>query len=193
MDAGLPGIMTPSDEKAEDSTIKWYQQAIGSLLYATMQTRPDISYAISMLSRYCSNPGVEHLKALDRLFRYIKGSLDLGIYFQRDSDDEIIEWTDADYDSVIDGRKSTGGYMFMFNGGPISWAAKRQIAVALSSTESEYMAMTEAAKEAVWLHRLGVELKIRNDNQPMLLNADNQGAIALCTNPEFHRRTKHIW
>lgn len=193
MDPGAPGFLLPSPVEADQATIKWYQAAVGSIMWPMIQTRPDLAYAVSILSRYCANPGSLHLKALDRVFRYIRGTKSLGLHYScSHSGEDLVGWTDADYAGVADGRKSTGGYLYTFLGGPVSWASKRQTAVALSSTESEYMAMTEAAKEATWLQRFTAELGIRQKDRPVLLHADNQGAIALCTNPEFHRRTKHI-
>ena len=127
-----------------------------------------------------------------QVFRYLSGTLDFGITFQADSSDELIGYTDSDYAGLVDGRKSTGGYIFMLSGGPLSHQSKLQNTVALSSTEAEYMAACEAGKEALWVSRFLAALGFRLPTLPVDLRVDNKGAISLTENPEFHRRTKHI-
>ena len=157
-------------------------------------TRPDIAFALSIVSRYCNNPDSTHVAAVTRILRYIKGTLHEGIIFRgKQNILELIGYTDADYDSAKDERKSTSGWLFCLGGGPISWSSKRQSVVALSSCEAEYIALNEAGKEAVWLQRILKELGlIKYSPSPTLIHEDNQGTIALAENPEFHRRTKHI-
>ena len=180
------------NRNVDKKTIKWYQSAIGSLMWPAVHTRPDIAYSVGVLSRYCSNPGPTHCNLVIQIFRYLSGTLDLGITFTADSENDLVGYTDSDYAGLLDGRKSTGGYIFMLSGGPLSHQSKLQSTVALSSTEAEYMATTEAGKEALWVSRFLACLGFRLPSQPVDLRADNKGAISLTENPEFHRKTKHI-
>ena len=147
---------------------------------------------MSILSRYLSNPGTEHLELLKTVLRYVSGTTELGLTFTSKGNGDIVGYTDADFAGAIDGRKSTGGFAYMLAGGCISHQSKRQDVVALSSCESEYMAMSEAGKEALWLRWFLEELGYRKCHLPIILNADNQGAIALAKNPHDNRRSKHI-
>ena len=193
MDPGLASVMMPAKEgqQAHPDTLYWYGSAVGSLLYAASMTRPDLSYALSMVSRYCSNPDSTHVAALLRIFRYVQGTLDHGIGYEP-GQEFFHGYSDADWANSIDGRRSHGGFIFFLAGGPVSWFSKRQNTVALSSCESEYYALVEAGKEAVWFRQLLMELGCIVDSEPSLIYADNQGAIALSENPEHHKRTKHI-
>ena len=192
MNPGVANSLLPSDNQADRATIKWYQSAIGSLMWPAVHTRPDISYSVGVLSRYCANPGPIHCNLVIQIFRYLAGTLDFGITFRSDSTDELVGYTDSDWAGLKDGRRSTGGYAFILSGGPVSHQSKQQSTVALSSTEAEYMATTEAGKEALWVARFLASLGYRLPSQPVSLRADNKGAILLTANPEFHRRTKHI-
>ena len=192
MDQGAGNTLMPSEDQADKDTITWYQSVVGSLMWPAMHTRPDIAYSVGVLSRYCSNPSPLHCKYLQRIMRYVAGTLDLGLVFKRhDTEDDIVGYSDADYAGTKDGRRSTGAYTFLLAGGPISHCSKLQPTVAQSTCEAEYMALNEAAKEAIWCARFLKELRFRNDD-PVLLRGDNQGSIALTENPEFHRRSKHI-
>ena len=187
-------ILSSEDYRALLQTIYWYGSAIGFLMYAMTMTQPDIAFALSIVSRYCNNPNSTHVAAVTRILRYIKGTLDEGIVFCGEQNVlDLTGYTDADYGSAKDNRKSTSGWLFCLGGGPISWSSKRQLVVALSSCKAEYIALNEAGKEAVWLQRILKELGlIKYLLSPTLIYEDNQGTIALAENPEFHRRTKHI-
>ena len=192
MNPGVANSLLPSEHQADRATIKWYQSAIGSLMWPAVHTRPDISYSVGVLSRYCANPGPIHCNLVIQIFRYLAGTLELGITFKSNVTDELVGYTDSDWAGLKDGRRSTGGYTFLLSGGPVSHQSKQQATVALSSTEAEYMATTEAGKEALWIGRFLAALGYRLPGQPVSLRADNRGAILLTANPEFHRRTKHI-
>ena len=127
-----------------------YSSAVGSLMYAMICTRPDLSYAVSMVSRYMANPGKEHWKAVQWIFRYLKGTTDMCLHFGRNSSG-VLGYVDSDHGKDIDHRRSITGYVFTLDGCAISWRAHLQPTVALSTTEAEYMAVSEAVKEAVWL------------------------------------------
>ncbi len=120
-------------------------------MWPAVHIHPDIAYSVGVLIRYCSNPGPMHCNLVILIFRYLSRTLDLGITFTSDSEDELVGYTDSDYAGLIDGRKSTGGYIFMLSVGPLSNQLKLQSTVVLSSTEAEYIATTEAGKEALWV------------------------------------------
>lgn len=182
----------PSTTEADDDTKKWYQSAVGSLMWASLHSRPDVHYAVTAVSKYASNPGQEHCSYVIRIFRYLKGTLTHGLVFTSTGSNaaDLVGYSDSDFAAVADGRKSTGAYVFMLAGAPISHQAKQQPFIALSTCEAEYMALVEAGKEAIWLGRLLNELC--QFEFPILLYGDNQGANSLTVNPEYHRRTKHI-
>ena len=180
-------------DKDEGVDQKEYQSAIGSLMYLSVSTRLDIPYAVSSLARFTSKPTNEHWTALKRLLRYLKGTLNLGILYTKDEKRSCIGYTDADWAGDINDRKSTSGYVFLLCGGAISWKSQKQRYVALSTAESEYVAMASAAQESVWLRQLITELTDSSATEsPTLIYVDNQSAIAMTRNPQFHGRAKHI-
>ena len=167
-----------------------YREAVGSLLYLATCTRPDISYAVSVVSQSLSKPTRTHWEKVKRIFRYLKGTSELGILYKHGlNSDRLIAYSDADYAGDIVTRRSTSGFVCMFMGGPVSWSSQRQRSVALSTTESEYIAASEAAKEIVWFARL---FKITNFTTVPLLRVDNLSAVKLVQNPVYHKRSKHI-
>jgi phosphoribosyl-AMP cyclohydrolase len=181
-------------EEEEDMSHVLYASAVGSLMYAMVCTRPDIAHAVGVLSRYMSKPGKEHWTTVKRVFRYLCGTTNYGLCYQgRPGLDRVVDihgFVDADWAGDMDRRRSTSGYVFNLFGGEISWMSKRQVVVALSTTEVEYMATTHASKEAVWLQRLcsGIGLV----QQAVRLDCDSQSAIFLAKNPTYHSKTKHI-
>lgn len=183
--------MSPSsgDEMEAMSNVP-YEQAIGSLLFAAQVTRPDICFAVNLLSRYSKNPGHGHWAAVKRIMRYIKGSLNKKLVYYRVGN-SLAGYCDADWASDLDERKSTTGYIFTFQSGAISWSSKRQSTIALSSTEAEFMAMVSAIQECNWLKRLEIEL-VPNAEISMVLNCDNKSAILIAKNNSYSSRTKHV-
>ena len=169
---------------------KLYQKIIGCLMYTMVCTRPDIAFAVQQLSQYCSKPTKTHYQEAKRVLRYLCGTPTAGIAYYASESEEVIGYCDADHGSGED-RKSIMGYVFLMKGGAISWQAKKQSTVAISSTEAEYGALTQSSKEFIWITKLLTELK-RPECAPRLLYLDNQGAIKLAYNPVFHARTKHI-
>lgn len=168
-----------------------YAEALGSLMYCAMGTRPDIAYSISVLSKYSSNPRQAHWEAMKRVFRYLKGTSSHGLFYSKISDPQLMCYADADWAGDQDSRKSMNGMVSLINTGAISYKAQQQQVVALSTTEAEYIAGSEGSKEIVWISRFLGELGIELTKKPLLLG-DNQGALKLIKNPEFHQRTKHI-
>jgi hypothetical protein len=170
-----------------------YQSAVGTLMYTMLGTRPDIAFAVSVVSRFSSNPDEHHWKAVKRIFSYLRGSIDLNLVYEGDLSD-LVGHADANWAGDIDTRRSTTGFVFNLGSGAISWSSKRQPTVSLSTCEAEYQAQTAAAKEAVWLRSLLHELLTPENESPYatIIYADNQGAIALAKDPKYHARTKHI-
>lgn len=167
-----------------------YQQAVGSLMYAMVGTRPDLAVAVGDVCQFMSNPGVAHWNAVNRIFRYLKGTIDTSLTYCGGSL-KLMGYSDANWGGDKDTRRSTTGYMFKLGGGAVSWNSKRQPTVALSTTEAEYMALTQCTKEAVWLKRLLCDLHYHQVG-PIEILEDNQGCMALAKNPVSHARTKHI-
>ena len=159
-------------------------------MYAMLGSRPDIAYAVAKVSQYSTNPDVAHWTAVKRIFTYLAGTPHRGLLYGKLG--EGTGYTDADRGRGDD-RKSVGGWVFLLNGAAISWNSKKQSTVALSSTEAVYMALTPAVKQSLWLQGLLCDVEaIRHSEELQNIKVDNQGAIALARNAEFHARTKHI-
>ena len=187
----LASTKTKGEEaKANQVTVETYQSARGSLMYAMLGTRPNIAYAVGLVSQFNHSPEAEHWIAVKRIFRYLAATRNLGLCYG--ASNLSGGFLDADWGAGED-RKAVGGFVFLLNGGAISWTSKKQTSIVLSTTQAEYMAMTQAASEILWLRvlldELGAFAHIEHLSQ---LNGDNQGALTLAWNPEYHARTKHI-
>ena len=170
-----------------------YRSAVGALIYAVTGTRPDLAHSVGVLSRYLATPGKQHWQCVKRVLKYIKGTTDLGLFFDGSLKDALIlhGFMDADWANDTADRRSTSAYLFKLCGAPVSWKSKRQPTVSLSTTEAEYMAASLATQEAVWLRQLLSDLCVMQI-QPTVLYEDNRGCIDLVNNPVHHQRTKHI-
>lgn len=188
----LSKTMGPTTEKErQDMMAIPYQQAVGSLLFASQVSRPDINFAVNNVSRFCSNPGHAHWSAVKRILRYLKGTMSLKLVYSKCSDSNVTGYCDADWGSEIDDRKSTTGYVFMHQGGAVTWNSKKQPTVALSTMEAEYMALCSATQEAIWLKQLDNEL-FSDAEKGTIIYSDNQSAIYLASTHSYHARAKHI-
>ena len=169
-----------------------YREGVGMCMYLAVTSRPDISYTVHRLAKYMANPGRAHWEALKRLVRYLLGTRELWLMYGRERTG-LAGFTDADWGTSDDTRHSVCGYVYTLDGGAISWSAKQQAVVALSSTKAEYIGITHAAKEAMWLRSLLAEL-VHPDfaDHAVRLYSDNKGAMDLAHNNSFHARTKHI-
>ena len=168
-----------------------YRSLIGSLQYLT-HTRPDILFAVGILSRHMENPTQEHYIGVKRVLRYLKGTENYGLFYKRgDLRGELIGYSNSDFAGDRNDRKSTSGHIFFLGGMAVSWSSQKQSIVALSSCEPEYIAATSATCQAVWLSRLLGEL-MRNEVMKAMLLVDNQSSITVSKNPVHHYRTKHI-
>lgn len=192
--ARLTADMAPVDDRERsDMAAVPYRSAVGSLMYAMVAIRPDIAAAVGAVSRFAENPGQQHWLAVKRVMRYLRGTSNWALHIGGSSDGSIalVGYSDADWAGDLDTRRSTTGYAFTLGSGSITWASKRQATVAQSTTEAEYMAVSSAAREAMWLRQLLADLRI-SVPLPITLYSDNQGGIALTKNPVLHQRTKHV-
>ena len=169
-----------------------YQSAVGSLLYLSVATRPDIAYAVSNVAKFSANPTTQHWTAVKRIRRYLRGTTNLGLVFTPQGKCDCVGFSDADWAGDLDDRKSTSRYVFQIGGSAVSWRSKKQPTVALSTAEAEYVALACATQEAVWLRQLTTEINGKPLAESTVIFEDNQSAIAMTKNPQFHGRSKHI-
>jgi hypothetical protein len=152
-------------------------------------SRPDLAHAMSVVSRYMANPGKEHWNAVQWIFRYLRGTSNACLRFGK-STRGLVGYVDSDYAGDLDTRRSLTGYVFTIGGCAVSWKARLQATVALSTTEAEYMAVSEAAKEAIWLRGLYSELF--GISSCVTIHCDSQSVVCLTKDQMFYERTKHI-
>ncbi|KAK1664333.1 hypothetical protein QYE76_052492, partial [Lolium multiflorum] len=181
-----------ADERERMSKIP-YASAVGSIMYAMLCTRPDIAHVVSLTSRYQSDPGMEHWTAVKNILKYLKRTKDMFLCYGGDQELVVTSYTDASWNTDPDDSKSQSGYVFILNGAAVSWSSSKQCTVAKSSTESEYIAASEASSEAVWMKRFIVELGVvPSALDPLVIYCDNTGAIANAKEPRSHKKLKHI-
>ncbi|GJV52089.1 ribonuclease H-like domain, reverse transcriptase, RNA-dependent DNA polymerase [Tanacetum coccineum] len=167
-----------------------YRSLIGCLRYL-LHTRPDLSYSVRLLSRFMQEPREQHMKAIRQVLRYVKGTKDHGITYKHNGGNKIHGYSDSSYGVNTQEGKGTTGIIFYYGESPISWSTQKQATVALSSCESEFIAATAAATQALWLKRLLSKLT-HTQEEKITIQVDNKSAIALMKNPVFHGRSKHI-
>lgn len=179
-----------SDEKGK--TKFPYRESVGSLLYMTNKTRPDMTYAVNFESRSMENPTRENVQNIKRTLRYLKGTTDLGILYsnEKTESETLVAYCDSDYAGDTKDRKSTSGCVLMYAGGPIAWNSRKQPIVALSTAEAEYISAAECVKEIKYIKSLFFELTNKNINT--ILNVDNQSAIKMIKSGQMSRKSKHI-
>ena len=190
LDPNVP--LEPNPEGNEGDRSNSYAKLLGELQYIANATQPDIAYAVNRLASYTANPSLKHATALKRVLHYLSGTRTYGITYHRvpKLSNLFYGFADAAYANADD-YKSTSGYVFITGGGAITWRSKKQSTIALSSTEAEYVALSEAACEAFWLRNLYAESGF-DQKEPTLIRGDNNGSIAIAQNPQFHKRSKHI-
>jgi hypothetical protein len=179
------------NEEGVDPTL--FKQIVGSLRYLC-NSRPDICYSMSVVSKFMNNPKKSHLAAAKRILRYMKGTVKLGLLFPtgvNGSSAELISYSDSDWGGDKTDRRSTSGYVMQYNGVSIAWCSKKQQVTALSTCEAEYIAGTFATCQVIWLDSVMKELKVEV-SKPLKLLIDNKSAIRLAKNPISHGRSKHI-
>ena len=177
-------LTTDDPKKLDAKEHELYRNMVGSLLYLACWTRPDISFAVSELSRFVSSPGESHMRAVKHLLRYLRGSREMGLNYSRPSnhgpmDRPNILWgfVDSDWAGCQDTRRSTSGFTLMLNGAAISWKSKRQTVVALSSAEAEFVAASSLVQEVIYTRRLLEKLGFPQ-TEPTVIYEDNRTCIA---------------
>ncbi|GAA5828225.1 hypothetical protein JCM5353_003899 [Sporobolomyces roseus] len=197
LDASYSNLAAATEEERFDCP---YRELLGALLYLSTCTRPDLTFSLSFLGRFAACPAKRHWTALVHVCRYLEGTRDLGLRYITPTlpftASLLTAWCDADHGADKDTRRSVSGYVFSIGDDglrstAISWLSKRQKSVAISSTEAEYMALSEAAREALWLRHLLRELGF-DTSLPTLIRGDNSGSLILASHPTSHSRTKHI-
>jgi hypothetical protein len=166
-----------------------YQRLVGRLIYLC-HTRPDITYAVSVVSRYMHDPRSGHMDAVYRILRYLKSSPGKGLWFKKNDHLNIEGYCDADWASCLDDRRSTSGYCTFVGGNLVSWRSKKQPVVSRSTAEAEYRAMSVCLSDMLWVRNLLSELKLGEGF--LKLWCDNKSAINIANNPVQHDRTKHV-
>ena len=169
-----------------------YASAVRCLIYSMLCTRPDISYSDGMVSRYQSNPRSKHWQAVKHILKYLRRTRDYMLVY-RCEDLIPIGYTDSDFQSNLDFRKSTSGCVFTFGTRAISWRSVKKFCIADSTMEAEYVSAWEVAKGAVWLKKFLSDLGVmRMEQVPITLFYDNSGVVAQSKEPRNHKKEKHI-
>jgi hypothetical protein len=179
-----------STEKATQEMITYYQQLIGSLLFLAMCTRVDIAYGVILMSQFVSNPSEKHIHETLHIVQYVGSTLEYCIKYNGKDAYGLIVYADADWASNPIDRKSTTGMVVKLAGAPVYWKSAKQKTIALSSTEAEYMAASDACRQIAWLRNLFQELGYELKSIPLIM--DNQAAIYMASNPAQEARTKHM-
>jgi hypothetical protein len=186
----VPGCRVNKDEGGAKVDETYYKQLVGSLMYLTT-TRPDMMFVTCLISRYMAKPTELHLQVAKRALRYLRGTINFGIYYKKGGSDELLSFTDSDYAGDMEDRKSTSGYVFLLSSGAVSWSSKKQPIVTLSTTEAEFVAAAMCVCQALWIKRVLKELGHSN-NECTQVKCDNSSTIKLSKNPVMHGRSKHI-
>uniref|UniRef100_A0A2N9J7I7 Integrase catalytic domain-containing protein n=1 Tax=Fagus sylvatica TaxID=28930 RepID=A0A2N9J7I7_FAGSY len=170
-----------------------YASAVGSLMYAQVCTRPDIAFAVGMLGRYQSDPGLDHWRAAKKVMRYLQGTKDYMLMYRRTDNLEVIGYSDSDFAGCIDSRKSTSGYIFLMASGAVSWRSAKQTLTATSTMEAEFVSCFEATSHGVWLKSFISGLRIMDSiSRPLRMYCDNSAAVFMAKNNKSGSRSKHI-
>lgn len=196
--SGCKPVATPVEPKGKFKQVtkekpvdkRMYQRLVGKLIYLS-HTRPDIAFAVSLVSQYMHNPLEEHLEAVYRILRYLKKTPGAGLLFEKNEMRNVEAFTDADWAGSVEDRRSTTGYCTKVWGNLVTWRSKKQSVVARSSSEAELRALAQGVCELIWIKRILRELKLQR-TEPLKLYCDNKSAINIAHNPVHHDRTKHV-
>ncbi|KAE8676644.1 hypothetical protein F3Y22_tig00111582pilonHSYRG00249 [Hibiscus syriacus] len=184
------GIKMTKHEEGESVDPTFFKSLVGSIRYLTC-TRPDILHAVGLVSRYMESPTTTHFKAAKRILRYLKGTIDFGLFYSVSNYYKLVGYSDSDWGGDIDNRRSTTGFVFFMGDIAFTWMSKKQPIVTLSTCEAEYVVATSCVCQAIWLRNLLKEIGLIQE-EPTKVCVDNKSAIALSKNPVFHDRSKHI-
>ncbi|WMV44756.1 hypothetical protein MTR67_038141 [Solanum verrucosum] len=186
----VPNVQLMKDDGDLFDDPERYRRLVGKLNYLSV-TRPDIAFAVSVVSQFMSSPTIKHWAALEQILCYLKGAPGLGILYSNHGHTRVECFADADYAGSKIDRRSTTGYCVFVGGNLVSWRSKKQSVVSRSSAESEYRAMSQSTCEIMWIHHLLTEIGLEH-HTPAKLWCDNQAALHIASNPVYHERTKHI-
>ncbi|GKB75489.1 retrovirus-related pol polyprotein from transposon TNT 1-94 [Tanacetum coccineum] len=173
--------------KPVDATL--YHGMIGSLMYLTA-SRPDLNYVVCLCARYQAKPTKKHLQAVKWIFRYLNGTINMGLWYSKDTDMSLTAYADADHAGCQDTRRSTSGSAQFLGDKLVSWSSKKQKSTAISSTEAEYIALSGCCSQILWMRSQLTDYGFKFNKIP--LYCDNKSAIALCCNNVQHSQAKHI-
>jgi len=190
MNLMVPGFKANKIGEGNKIDETYYKQIVGSLMYITA-IKPDIMFGVSFITRFMARPTELHLQAAKRILRYLKGTIDYGIFYKKNGNKQLIAFTDSDYAGDIEDRKNTSDYVFILSGGAVSWSSKKQPIVTLSTTEAEFVAAAACACQAIWMRRILEKLNHEQEGCTTLM-CDNSSTIKLSRNPIMHGRNKHI-
>lgn len=187
----------PCEEEEEEVDRQRYLAAVGALLYLATHTRPDISFAVSVLARHSCKPTHRHWQGIKHLMRYLRGTEDLGLHYTKDSNPDIVGYADSGFKTDEANGKSQTGYIFLKNGAPISWKSVKQTITATSTNHAELMALHETAREAVWLRTMvqaiSEQCKVKTSAKATIIFEDNAAAVAQVAQGFIKAdRVKHI-
>lgn len=185
----------PSDGEDHEIVQVPYREAIGSLMYAMIGSRPDIAYAVGFLSKFCEARRVVHWNTVKRVFRYLRDTAQHGLLYGRNHSNSVnLEcYVDADFAGEVDSQKSTTGYVIIYCGTADIWKSSKQSLVATSTTEAEFIAASMACREVLWARQLMRELgQLKEVQEPTTVYVDNRSVIKRIMNSQIHARTKHI-
>jgi len=184
-------IPTESNElRSRKFNVTKYKQAIGSVLYLVISTRPDILFSVSKASRRSDNPTYEDWYNVLKIFKYLKGNPNYGIKFTFTNNLNFNVYVDTDLGGDKETRRSTTGFIMLMNSAPTSWYSKLQHCVSVSTAESEYYGIHECARHCLWYRNVFKELGLKQDT--ITINTDNKAAIYNCENETINPKSKHI-
>ena len=170
-----------------------YASVVGSLMYAQVCTRPDIAYAVGVLGRYQSNPGVDHWRAAKKVMRYLQGTKDYMLMYRQTDNLDLVGYSNADFAGCVDSRKPTSGYIFIMAGGAVSWRSDKQTLIATFTMEAEFVSCFQATSQGVWLKSFISGLRVMDSiSRPLKIFCDNSAAVFLAKNNKSGSRSKHI-
>ncbi|GAA5883512.1 hypothetical protein JCM1840_004243 [Sporobolomyces johnsonii] len=205
---GLSPVSTPLDSSYADASAATederhvcpFRELLGALIYLSACTRPDLAFALSLASRFASCPAKRHWSILQHICRYLAGTTSLGLRYLPPtapfSSALLTAWSDADHGADKDTRRSVSSFVFGFGDDSlrstaVSWLSRRQKSVSTSTLQAEYIGLSEASREALWLRQLLREMGYPTP-RPTLIRGDNSGSLLLASHPTSHSRTKHI-
>jgi hypothetical protein len=186
----VTGCKLRKDDDSPDVDQSSYRSMIGSLLYITT-SRLDIMHVVGMVGRYRVAPKQSHLQDVKRIFRYLKETMNYGLWYPRNQILQLTSYLDANWENYVDERKSTSGGEFFLGNSLVAWISKKQGSISLSTTEAEYIAATTCCTQVLWMIQTLTDLEVKY-TAPIPIHCDNTSTISVSKNPVLHSKKKHI-